>query len=181
MLFDAWKKFRGWTVLEYFFSNRATHVKELARRLNISPGTAQYYLKLYAKEHILDSKRVGNLTLYELNDNFVTRALKRAYALAVFGDYFSKFINDNKDIVSLAVYGSYADGNYDEKSDLDIIVISQNKKLNLSAFVRLEADTKKEVKTETFSTGEWRTIAKSHDNFYNSVIKDNVLLYGARL
>ncbi|MDE1828680.1 MAG: hypothetical protein KGH65_05975, partial [Candidatus Micrarchaeota archaeon] len=60
MLIKEWDKFKGWSVLEFFLTNYSKiHLKGLARKLGISPRTAQIYLGLYEKEGILQSERVG--------------------------------------------------------------------------------------------------------------------------
>ncbi len=182
MLLSTWRKFKGWAVLEFFLEHDVDiHLKGLARRLRISPGTAELYLKLYENEGILQNERVGNVFLYRLNANFTTMELKRAYAILKFGKYFSGFLKNNVNIASFVLYGSYAEGSYDTNSDLDLLVISQNKDLDTSYLKKLETDVGKEVKIEVFSPGEWRAMERRQNNFYNSVIKSSVLLHGARI
>ena len=180
MLIKEWNKFKGWSILEFFLTNDTKiHLKGLARNLQISPRTAQIYLKLYEKEGILQSEAVGNMILYSIADNFMTRDLKRAHFLLSIKNFVSAFLKDNEGIVSLVLYGSHAGGRYDSKSDIDLLAISQRKALDLGALKVMEGKLGKEVKIEVYSIGEWRKMEKS--DFYISIIKDNVLLYGAQL
>jgi hypothetical protein len=180
MMIEEWRRFKGWSVLEFFLQkNEKIHLKGLARRLNISPRTAQTYLYLYEKEGILYNEHIGNMKLYGLTDNFIAKELKRAYMLFLIKERIYSFIQNNKNITSLALYGSCADGSYDDKSDIDLIVISQKKDVNINALKQLEGDITREVKIEVFSIGEWRKMEKS--DFYISVTRNNILIYGASL
>ena len=82
MITEKWQKFKSWVVLEYFLKTSGEiHIKELTRKLNINSQTASYYLKYYTKENVLEEKRKGNLLLYSLSDNCLTRQLKVFYMI----------------------------------------------------------------------------------------------------
>ncbi|MGI0141420.1 MAG: nucleotidyltransferase domain-containing protein [Candidatus Micrarchaeales archaeon] len=180
MLLEEWSKFKGWTILEFFLANDAKiHLKGLARKLKVSPRTAQIYLKLYKHEGILQSESIGNMILYSISDTFITREFKKAYFLMSVKKHISTFLNDNKGLTSLVLYGSHAGGRYDNKSDIDFLAISQRKPLDLKALKEMESKSGKEVRIEVYSVGEWRKMEKS--DFYISVLKNNVLLYGAEI
>lgn len=179
-MIKEWRKFKGWSVLEFFLQKgEKIHLKGLARRLNISPRTAQTYLYLYEKEGILYSENIGNIKLYGLTDNFITKELKRAYMLFIIKDTADSFIQNNKTMTSLAIYGSCADGSSDNKSDIDLIAISQKKDVDIKPLKQLESKINREVKIEIFSIGEWRKLEKT--DFYISVIRNNILIHGASL
>ncbi|HUB92581.1 MAG TPA: nucleotidyltransferase domain-containing protein [Candidatus Saccharimonadales bacterium] len=182
MLFDEWRKFKGWIVLEFFLAkDERIHLKGLSRRLKISPQTAQIYLGAYEQDQILEKEKLGNMTLYKLATNFKTMELKRLYFLLMIEKYINSFIRDNSEITSLVLYGSHADGSYDKSSDIDVLIVSQEKKLELRSLRLLEEKIGKEVKTETFSIGEIRAMAGKQSNFYLSLLRNNILLYGAKL
>lgn len=182
MLLESWRKFKGWKVIEFFLKEQEKiHVKGLARRLKISPRTAQTYLKIYYNEGILEKEAIGNMLFYRLNNTFVTLELKKAYFLMLIHNDIENFIKDNPNISSLILYGSHADGSYDKSSDVDLLIISQTKKLDNKNLRSLEEKVGKEVTTETFSIGETRKMSREGNNFYLSVLKNNVLLYGSRL
>jgi len=181
MIIDEWKKFKGWVTLEYFLkTNKEIHVKGLARHLKISSQTANYYLKFYKKEGILKERQEGNLMLYSLTDNSLVRQLKIFYILNILSEFSKKFVKQNK-VTSILLYGSHASGTYDRNSDIDVLIISQSKKLNLDEVKRLERKTGKEVKIQVFSLGEWRNLKRKKDSFIQSVISKHVLLYGAEI
>ncbi len=181
MIIDEWKKFKGWVTLEYFLkTNKEIHVKGLARQLKISPQTANYYLKFYKKEGILKERREGNLLLYSLTDNCLVKQLKIFYTLNILSEFSKKFVKKNK-ITSLVLYGSHASGSYDKSSDIDLVIISQLKKLNLDEIKALEKKIGKEVKIQVFSLGAWRNLKRKKDSFIRSVLSKHILLYGAEI
>jgi predicted nucleotidyltransferase len=182
MLLTEWQKFKGWAVLQFFLAKgERIHLKGLSRELKISPQTAQFYLRLYEQDQILEKEKIGNMALYKLATNFKTMELKRLYFLLIIEKYINSFVKENPEITSLLLYGSHADGTYDKNSDIDLLIISQNKNLNLGKLKSMEINLGKEVKTEVFSLGALRQLANKQNNFYNSVIRNNISLYGAKL
>jgi predicted nucleotidyltransferase len=181
-MLNQWRKFRGWVVLEYFLkSNERIHIKGLSKILKISPRTAQTYLRLYEKNKILRKENVGNITLYSLNENPVTFEFKKLYSVIRFIPFIDEFVEKNPEINSVALYGSHAGGMDDRKSDIDILVISQSKKINLEPLKKIERNFEKEVKIQIFSIGEWKSLLNKSDPFALSVLKKHILLYGASL
>lgn len=182
MLIDEWQKFKGWTVLEFFLSKqKRIHLKGLARALEISPRTAQTYLQLYEKEGILEKENIGNLTLYNLADSPLTRELRRMYLLLRITSPLSKFAAENPWVTGIVLYGSSARGDYDSSSDIDLLIISTKKELGLKRIKEMENVLGKEVKMEIMSIGDIRRLAEKQDNFYKSVLKNNIQLYGAAI
>jgi predicted nucleotidyltransferase len=180
MILEEWRKFKGWDVLEFFLrTQKKIHLKGLAKELGVSPRTAQVYLHLYNKEGILEKESIGNLNLYQLKSCTLTRELKRLYILFKITNPLNQFVKDNPSITSLILYGSSAKGEYDNESDVDLLVVSNKKELNLSKIKKLEAELQREVKMEILSIGEIRKLAERPNNFYKSVSKNNIQLYGA--
>ncbi|MBI5036690.1 nucleotidyltransferase domain-containing protein [Candidatus Micrarchaeota archaeon] len=177
-MLTGWDRFKGWSVLEFFLENPTTeiHVKALARALNVSPLTANTYLKAYLKDGILSEKRRGNALFYSLVDYFFTKELKRAFVLSKLMEknFVGKVLEDNPSATSIVLYGTRASGNYDERSDYDILVFSKDKKFPKKAVAALTGETNLKV----LSLAQWRAL---DENFKKSVAKNNVVLYGANL
>jgi predicted nucleotidyltransferase len=182
MLTEEWKKFKGWLTLEFFLrTNGKIHVRGLAKNLKISPRTAQLYLQLYEKSKILKKEKVGNIILYSLSENPLVFEFKKLYSLINFMPYVEKFTERNPEINTVALYGSHASGRDDNKSDMDLLIISQTKKLDLEPIRDLEKKSLKEVKIQIFSIGEWKNLVTKNDLFALSVLRNHTVLYGASL
>jgi len=180
MITNEWRKFKGWQVLEFFLRTGEIYIKKLARALGISPQTANYYLKFYKKINILEEKKEGNLLIYSLMDNCLVRQLKIFYILSFLYPFALNFCRENK-ITSLVLYGSHANGTYDKNSDIDFLVISQQKNLKLDEVKKLEREINKEVKIQIFSIGKWRFLKRRKDKFALSILRNHILLYGAEI
>lgn len=101
--------------------------------------------------------------------------LLRAYS------YLKELVEKNPEIKSLALYGSHASGKYNEKSDVELLIISQGEEIDLSPLKNLEKETKKKVKACVYSSEEWRNLVKKNDSFALSVLRNHILIYGAEL
>ena len=181
MITEEWRKFKGWYVLEFFLkTNKEVYIKGLAKELKISPQTASYYMKFYKKVGILKERKEANILLYSLSDNVLTRQLKIFYILDIIYPFIIKFAKENN-VVSVILYGSHASGTYDKNSDIDLIVISQQKELKLDELKKLERKIRKEVKIQVFSIGEWRNFKRTKNAFVQSVLSKSILLYGSEI
>ncbi len=182
MIFTDWRRFKGWAVLEFFLrEDGKVHVKGLTRALRVSPRTAQTYLEFYERNGFLKSERLGNLKLYSLVTNYQTLELKKLYFLALVSERMDGFLKANPHISTLLLYGSHATGEYDKGSDVDLLAISSVKTLDLKKIREIEGEVNKEVKVEIMNFAEWRKLESKKDLFYYSVIKDHVLLGGAKI
>lgn len=184
-MLKEWQKFRGWKALEFFLENpnASSHTNEIARRIALGKSTISTYLTIYARDGLLNKRKTGNLISYSLNnESYVVKALKKFYVLQKLGEtgFVQKFASYNQP-VSLVLYGSYASGEYTEHSDVDILAISQSKRLDQPLLNKLEKALKKEVNLEVYAQGEWRKMVRAERTFAVSVKKNHVLLYGAEL
>ncbi|MFH1200671.1 MAG: nucleotidyltransferase domain-containing protein [Candidatus Micrarchaeota archaeon] len=185
-MFKPWRKFAGWTVAEYFLRNPTAriHIKGLARELGVSPRTAEQYCKWYEAEGLLEKEKVANASIYFLdNDDFLAKALKRAWFLSELrkGLDLQAFAEENA-LVSLALYGSRASGEFTEKSDIDLLCITAGRrKAGQGKLGGLEARFAAQVGLTAYSVGEWRKLKEEKTPFYESVKGNHVLLWGAGL
>jgi len=176
-MIKEWNKFKGWTVLEFFLRNPTTeiHIKELARQLGIGPRTAETYLKKYAAEGLLKHRKSANAIFYSIvNDKPIVKRLKQFYAVAWLTEigFVEAVRKENLETTLIVLYGTYASGDYDEKSDLDIILFSFNSKFPKDAVRLLD----KNASINIFTLAKWRKVSKE---FRESVAKNHVVLYGS--
>ena len=168
--------------MEFFLaSDGKTHLKGVARALGISPHTAQLYLQSYEKDGLLEKERMGNLTLYGLARNSLTSELKRLNILARMQPFAARFMGENHGVSSLVLYGSHASGEYDSKSDLDILIIYAGKEPKMKVLLELEPQLSKEVKIQALTLAAWKAMEEKNNKFYNSVIRRHITIFGASL
>jgi len=185
-MLSEWNKFSGWKVLSFFLKNPNTkiHIKGLARELKISSKTAKDYCDLYKKSGILNREKIANSIVFYLNNiSVIVKELKKLWFLLLLQErkVIEEFIKDNEGIISVAVYGGYASGEYSNESDIDILVITQKEKINLSKLSEFGEVIGKEVNVTKFKLGEWREILKKKDSFAQSILNNHVVLWGGEL
>lgn len=183
-LFDTYV---NWKILGYFLSNPNTlfYANEISKKLKVSPSSSNNAVKYFAEKSYLKKEEKGFATLYRLNqDNSIVMALKKAFGLESILSIKPEdaFLDADPGIISLALYGSYADGTFDENSDVDFLIVTQSEKeLLLPAIRGLEDKLDKEVNATIFKLSEWRKLANANDAFYKNVVANHVLLYGSGL
>lgn len=161
------------------------HIKQVARIIEASPASVSTAVKYFEKEGLLLKEEKGLAHIYRLNaDNSIVIPLKKAYGLALVlsSKPAEKFLEIDPKIISLALFGSYAKGNFDEKSDIDFLVVTPSRKENLIRAAKiLEEDLKKEVNIAVFKLSEWRAMAKKGDAFYKRILESHIRIYGSGL
>ena len=176
------KEFSGIKILRWFLENptKKIHFKDLCRLVKLGPPTVKKYCEGFMEFGWLDEERKANLRIFSLdNKNFVVKAIKRAYFLECLKRAeIEKVVTEN--VTSLALYGSHSSGEYDEKSDIDLIVVGRKENVEYKRLEQIGKRLGKEIQLTIFSLEKWEG-NKNVDTFMISVLRNNVLLRGAPL
>jgi len=176
-----------WKILNYFLSHPSTsiYVKQLSRELKISPSGTNQALKSLAEAKILFREEKGKAHYYNLdNDLPFVKYLKVAHFLAVIENLKieEKFKKLDENLISLILYGSYAKGEYDERSDVDLIIISSKFKKHFLPLIQyMERFLNREVSLEVFNIPKWLKIKRENPTFYKEIVNSYILLTGSEL
>ncbi len=186
-MIELFKTYVKWKILAHFLANPNTsfHIKQLARILKVSPASVSSAVKSFEEDGLLSKEEKGLAHIYRLNvDNSMVAPLKKAYGIAfvLSSKPKEKFLEIDPNIISLALFGSYAEGSFDEKSDMDfLIVTSASKESFIKAAKWLEDELEKEVSLSVLKLSEWREMAKMGDAFYKRIVENHILLHGSGL
>ncbi|MCZ7371940.1 MAG: nucleotidyltransferase domain-containing protein [Candidatus Methanoperedens sp.] len=186
-MIELFRKYVQWKILAHFLANPNTsfHIKQLARVLDVSPASVSNAVKSFEEDGMLSKEEKGLAHIYRLDsDNSVVAPLKKAYGITLVLSSKPKetFLEIDQNIISLALFGSYADGSYDEKSDMDFLIVTPTRKeILIKAAKRLEEELQREVSISVFKLSEWRAMAKKGDAFYKRIVANHILLYGSGL
>jgi predicted nucleotidyltransferase len=105
--------------------------------------------------------------------------MRKTYSLLLLFESGITYIAEN--VISIALYGSFASGTFDDKSDIDILILSENKELNSNIILQIENNFNRELQATIIPYYKWETMkAKNHD-FATSVLNNHILLTGADL
>lgn len=174
----------AWKILSMFFNQprKKKYVKEVARELKISTGSASVLLKELAASGYLLKQKQGMELFYSLrNDDPVVKKLRTAYFLTKLQqfNFVESILKIDSYATVIAVYGSYVSGNYDEASDLDLLILSNKREEDFYEVIKkIESKLNLEVSLTLLKPVKWIKLADQKDAFYNSVVKNNVVLYG---
>lgn len=179
---DRLKNFVGFKVLEFFLTHPSgeIHLNELARNLEIARGSAKSYCDAFVDEGLILESSKGNLRLFRLNrDDFAVREMTKAYYLLKLKHLGIDHLAE--DCTSLAIYGSFARGDIDERSDLDLLVIGKESNLDRDKVLKLQDALGREVQLTLLPYYRWETMKKEGDRFTESVLRKHVLVSGVEL
>jgi hypothetical protein len=178
----SFRSFVGLRLLEWFLANptERIHFKELCRRLGLAPLSVKLYCDEFLAQGWILEDRTANLRIFRLNnEDYRVRAMKRAWMLQTLGELKIESVVDDG-AISFALYGSHASGEFDEKSDLDLLVVGRKENVDYSRAEKLGAAIKKQVQITVIPLARWEK-SKATDPFIMSVVRNHVILKGLTL
>lgn len=185
-MIELFEKYIAWRILGHFlrYPTSSFHVKELGRVLKVSPGSVSTAVKRFESDEILTKEEKGLAHMYKLNLEHPTAvAMKKAHGMIRVLQLkpIKRFLEKDENIISLALVGSYVDGSYDEKSDLDFLVISPSRKNFADLGRELAAEFGTGVNITVFKLSQWRQLVRRGDALCKKIIESHVLLHGGGL
>ena len=172
-----------WKVLQYFCLHPSSemYVNEVASRLGLSAGMCSRVLRDLKEIGMVEKEELGKAHYYHLVDNYITRTLKRYVGLVLIekSGAAKSIVRTMPNTNSIVLYGSFVKGDFNEDSDIDLLIISNNK-LNFNLDSE-EAFLNHELSIQPLTIGKWMKLKKNKDPFYHEVIRNHIILYGAEL
>ena len=105
--------------------------REIAKHIGMSPNTVNLTLSDLRDHHVLRYKRIGKTHAYSTDKNsaifpILRRSFKEERGLR--NDLIKTIKNHSTKAISVILFGSYARGEDTSESDLDLLIITDNKK-----------------------------------------------------
>ncbi len=155
-------------------------VRGLAKEAGLSPGAARTALDYMHGKGVASLKIIGRTYQYRAClENALCRQWKILFNLdEIAGSKIvGQIVKKVPLVISVLLYGSFAKGTNDKKSDIDLLVISHQKsKADLGFANRLG----REANISLLSLQEWKKKAVANKVFYENVIYDSIALFGER-
>ena len=182
IMIHLYQKIKQLKVLKLFIEHPHTdyYLRESARLLQMDPMTVKRALDILVTDGIILRTKERNQILYKAHlENPVFRFLKIAYNLSwLEKKRVTEFLTHRMNTVSsILLFGSYAKGENDSESDIDILVISLSKNIPTAELTKL---LKRDVNLISFTPAQWSQQAKTNRAFYLDVIVDGIVLYGTK-
>ena len=165
--------------LQEFIFNPETeyHTRELAKKTKFSPMQVSKELKNLESVGIIKRKERGNMIIYQLNDK--CPFLPDLRNLFIKTDYLANFLKQklkNKTKISF-IFGSFAKGNFNEESDIDLFIISEIKEEQLIKIIKaLEKRVNKEINYVLWSEREFLDKNKKGNHLLKTIKKENIIM-----
>jgi predicted nucleotidyltransferase len=115
-----------WKVLALIADNpyRKFYIREIAKTLLISPSSAKKAADALRDLDLTREEKIGNLRI--LSGNMEERLLKQI-KIARNVDFIKPLLGKLEPSTSIVLYGSFARGENDQQSDIDLLLISNKK------------------------------------------------------
>lgn len=167
-------------LLVFFMENPygEVYLRQAAKNISLSPFAVKKYADLLLEENLITEERRANLRYFKANTGSLPfRHLKIAHSLdAIAKSGLVEYILKNTpNVSSIVLFGSTAQGEDDEKSDLDIVVIGARKQTHPT---EIEGKLGREINTHVFSWAEWKKKAVVDKPFYKEVVTTGIPLHG---
>jgi len=180
------ERYRDWKILRLFlqYPDQGFYTKEISRKIGIGSGTVNIFLRSIHKDNILTKEVTGNTHIYKLNNELeLTKHLKIIHTLIEFEHIkiINHLLKTNNTIISIVLYGSYANGENDSKSDLDLLFLLNEKKSVTQVLQQIEKKIKKTIAIQMMTIPEWHKLKEKDKIFYESILEKHIILWGSGL
>jgi predicted nucleotidyltransferase len=174
------EEYAGQKVLNLFFGEpyKEYHLRGVAKECKVSPMTAKTQLDKMIKEKLVEKSRKANLSLFRANTkNRVFQLLKTTHSLEKINkNRLIEWLEKELKPSSIVLFGSTARGEDSKESDIDLLIISKNKKqLELANF---EKKFKREINYTIYNLSEWKQKAVEDKPFYQRILVEGIPLKG---
>lgn len=151
------------------------HVRGLEKTLDAHYSAVWRELENLEQAGVVLSEEDAGRRMFQLNPEYPLLDELRGMILKTVGagDRIREAISSLDGVHAAFIYGSYADGQVDAYSDIDLMIIAEANLEEISpAISTLEVDLGRPVNVVTYSLQEWRSKLKAQDPFVTAVIKE---------
>ncbi|MFH1520567.1 MAG: nucleotidyltransferase domain-containing protein [Candidatus Micrarchaeota archaeon] len=157
--------------------NNGFHLRELARKANISPFEAKRELDILVDIGLLIRKKSGNQVLFYTNrDCSFLQDIKNLYQktegfFSLLKEAFSQL---NVDYAF--VFGSMAKGTEKPNSDIDVMIIGDESDTNISdAIFNIQKKSKREINFILWSKKDFQEKLRSKNIFLSNILNQKIV------
>lgn len=158
------------------------HIREVARRTGVSATYVRKELDQLCKINLVTETSLGNLKVYRINrDSPIVEDIKRIFLKTdSLGGLLSKELAEFGRIDYALVYGSFAGGEENANSDIDLLLIGHVDEEKLISLIgSIEKKTGREINYILWTPAELNQRIQEHHNLLRDIIsKPFIMLIG---
>lgn len=171
MLADIFIKSPEQKILSLFAMNpdRAFYGREVSRKLGISLGATHAALVSLEKNGVLSSVLIGKTKLYSPEASHqVFRSFRILNTLLVLEPLVADLRSVSRRVL---LFGSYADGTFTSSSDLDLMVISNERREILRIIDSFKRKSGLDIRPIIKDQVEWTRMGKDSPEFFSELAR----------
>lgn len=162
----------GYRMLKFFAKNpnEEFYRSQLKEKLGMAKATVGKWLKALENERIITSKEKSNAKFYKLNkESSIVKQTKILISLEEIIPLFNDFSKE------AYIYGSVARGEDTRKSDIDLLVITnEEEKKVIEEVNEVSKKIERDIKPTIFTPLEFSKLAKEDKAFYERINRDKI-------
>lgn len=167
-------------ILRYYFINprKKNYINELARILDADPGNLSRKLQEMEDEGILSSEFSGKQRYYFINKKYpLLKEAKKVFELKYgLGYLIACSLKKIKGIKEAYIFGSYAKGNFESVSDIDVLIIGSHPVIEATkAIMPLQERIRREINIVDLTEKEFQKKKKDKDEFIENIFNGKVI------
>ncbi|HPC31101.1 MAG TPA: nucleotidyltransferase domain-containing protein [Candidatus Paceibacterota bacterium] len=165
-------------ILELFFNHPddSYYLRQISRFLNKKPGVFQKDINKLVENGILESYYQGNNRFFKINKNYpLYQDLKNIFfkTVGIKGE-LERILKNIKGIKSAFIYGSFAKGEEQKRSDIDLCIIgSVDENSLIKKLTELEKKINREINYILLDEREYVNKLKNKDSFLKNITKQD--------
>jgi predicted nucleotidyltransferase len=157
------------------------YLHELGRLVGKKPGVFQLGLNSLEKQGWVTSRKQGTLRLFKINEQHPLYKEIKSFVRKTVGveAQLKKILNSIEGIEKALIYGSYPKDNMRPDSDIDVLVVVSNNKVEdkiVSELSRIEKMLGREVNYKLYNEKDFIHKRKDKDPFLSEVLSDKFIL-----
>ena len=165
-------------ILEIFFNHPddAYYFRQISHFLNKKPGVFQRDINNLVKNDVLESYYQGNNRFFKINKNYsLYKDLKNIFfkTIGVKGE-LERILKDIEGIKNAFIYGSFARGEEQKQSGIDLCIIgSIDENLLIKKLTELEKKVDREINYILIAESEYKNKLKNKNSFLKNINKQD--------
>ncbi len=181
-------------ILRFLFNEQDEHTgRGIAKAIGMSASTTYETLQNLKSEGLVNVRKKGNALLYKLQkDNYVVKKLFKPLfkeEKSIYDNLIAiikkTLLNQGKNIISIAVFGSVAKKEEAAKSDIDLLIIAKGKngkeqidKVLDTLYIDIAKKFSASLSPYILTLKEFRRKHKQKKPVIKAILNNNRLIYG---
>lgn len=162
-------------ILRLFFSDieKKYYLRELERILNLPVGNIRRELIALEKASLFRREEIGKQVYYSVNKKSpVFKEFKKIVSKTIGAEgLITKALKNIREIKIAFIFGSYAKGEENSFSDIDLMIIGNpDDDLLLSKISDIESQLDREINYHIFSRADWKEKVQKKDSFLKNIL-----------